>query len=1293
MRFRGPIRLRMVIVVVALIGLVGVEIPAFGQSKAVAVSASSRSAPGDADESPLPCSDTPPAGDGRLYARCFGITHVTPGARAALGSPPPTALAPSDIRSAYQLPQGGDSQTVAIVDAYGYDNAEADLAVYREHYGLPACTAANGCFRKVDQRGGSDYPVQDVGWAGETALDLDAVSAACPQCHLLLVQGDDASFDALGTAVDTAVRLGATVVSNSYGSQGGEDAVELDYDHFYDHPGVAIVVSSGDIGNATSWPSTSPSVTSVGGTRLERDTTTGRGWAETAWGSAGSGCSPYEQKPIFQQKVDTSCDNRASADISAVADPDTGLAVYDSYGYDGWLQIGGTSLSAPLVAGMYALAGTPEPGTYPVTYPYAAESGFHDVTEGANGSCGDLLCNAVPGWDGPTGLGTPAGVGALQHGRFGHVTGTVTDTAGHRPIEGASVSTPEGYTAVTDERGRFDLAAPPGSYDVTVTDYDYYAQTRSHVTVQSNQITRIRFQLERQPTVSLSGTVSDGPGHGWPLYARIRVAGYPHGDVFTDPTTGRYHVSVPVNHRYELTAIPEYAGYQPATATVTVGSRHVTQNLTAGVDETACMAPGYGVAYHGTGATFDTTDTPEGWTVTDNTGNGHVWRFDNPGNRTDFTGGDGHFAIMDSWAHQEAGAEDTSLVSPVADLTAQDDPTVSFDSYFGYVTGDKAYVDLSLDGGATWQTVFEDTERTQYDHQVIPLPQAAGHSKARVRFRYTSPGRTYSWWQLDNIVVGDRYCGTNEGGLVVGQIQDRNTGRPVHPATIRIGDTTARTVATPEDPGLGDGFYWMFADSGRHSGRASATGYAAQPLQVDVRPDRTTRADTDLAAGRIVVRPGEVSATVRAGQSKRQSVTITNTGTAPAKITLAATGGRYQIPNGSPAPGANVPAVHIHGQFSPNSLGRRTPTPGTNSVPQRANQEPTGDGAWQHLATYPTKIMDNAVAESDGTIFSLGGVDGQRKTAKSYRYDPTKDTWSGITDLPEPREGATAAVLDGHLYVTGGESDTAFLRSTLLYDPDADSWTPVADAPKDTASHSAGSAVMDGRLYLVGGCMNICGLTAVRRYDPTSDTWDELASYPLGISHIACGGIEGKLYCAGGTGSGVGHSAGYVYNPATDAWSPIAALPEPLWGAAYTAAGGELVVAGGIGNDTITNATYAYDPATDSWSELPPSPTVAYRGGSTCGLVRVGGSMNKSFNPTTTVEELPGHWGCADDEVTWIDLDHRSLTLAPGQRVSVTASLRPSRSQSGTYHANVWVSERTPYAVSPVSITMRVAGR
>lgn len=316
------------------------------------------------------------------------------------------AYSPLYLESAYNAPSIEPGGTVAVVDAFDDPNAETDLASYRSYFGLPPCTTSNGCFRKVDQRGGSSYPQADSTWAMEMSLDVDMVSAVCPNCHIVLVEADTNSWANLGTAVNEAVGLGASVVSMSWG--GFEYAGETtDNQTYYDHPGVALVASSGDGGYSPQFPAASPDVVSVGGTTLSQATDTGtRDATETVWSGTGGGCSSYMPKPSWQH--DTGCSRRTMNDVSAEADPTTGVWAWDTYHGNGWGIFGGTSVSAPVIAALYALAGNATGSTteIPSTL-YGDPSGFNDVTSGFNGTCANYLCNAGPGYDGPTGLGTP----------------------------------------------------------------------------------------------------------------------------------------------------------------------------------------------------------------------------------------------------------------------------------------------------------------------------------------------------------------------------------------------------------------------------------------------------------------------------------------------------------------------------------------------------------------------------------------------------------------------------------------------------------------------------------------------------------------------------------------------------------------------------------------------------------------------------------------------------------------------------------------------------------------------
>ncbi len=261
-------------------------------------------------------------------------------------------LHPADLQNRYGLPSLRAGRTVAIVDAYDDPTADLDLAVYRLAFGLSPCTTLNGCLRKVNELGQThSYPILNLGWDEEISLDLDMVSAVCPKCKILLVEARSPSFDDLGAAVQRAVSMGASVVSNSY--YGPEWSGERAYDAYYHHTGVAMTASAGDQ-DSTFYPAASPYVTAVGGTSLSGDA---GAWSESAWTFTGRGCSRYEPRPSFQ--TGTPCTSRAAVDLAAVADPQTGVAIFDTTA-GGWVVAGGTSIGAPIVAAAYALAGNPQ---------------------------------------------------------------------------------------------------------------------------------------------------------------------------------------------------------------------------------------------------------------------------------------------------------------------------------------------------------------------------------------------------------------------------------------------------------------------------------------------------------------------------------------------------------------------------------------------------------------------------------------------------------------------------------------------------------------------------------------------------------------------------------------------------------------------------------------------------------------------------------------------------------------------------------------------------------------------
>jgi N-acetylneuraminic acid mutarotase len=1211
-------------------------------------------------------------------ARCFAIGVATPADRRAAG-PPDTALGPNEIRSAYQLPDAGAGMTVAIVDAFGYDNAEADLAVWRAHYGLPPCTTDNGCFTKIDQRGGTAYPEEDGGWSIETALDLDAVSAACAKCKIMLVQADTNDSLDLATAVATAASRKPAAISNSYGVD-GEFAGEQTFDSYYDQPGIAVTVSSGDTGNVHSWPASNPHVTSVGGTMLTRDDSA-RGWKETAWSEAGSGCSFYEDKPDFQKSVATGCDTRANADISADAAGESGLAVYNTLGQSGWAQWGGTSLASPLVAAMYALAGQPTPGTYPNTYPYLNAGKLFDVTEGINGDCGNQLCQAGPGWDGPSGLGTPVGLDALTLGDSGTVSGKVTDAAG-APVKDAFVvatkTNGDRFTATTAADGGYDVHAPVGTYDLSVTKFGYGEQKATGVTVTKDATVTKDFTVTALPSKTISGHVTDGSGHGWPMHAKITVDGYPGGAIYSDSFTGLYSVSLPTGSTYRLhVSSDELSGYVGQDFSVALNQSDVRNDVALKVDTVACDAAGYAFKEEGLTQAFTgwQAATPkDGWTITDAKGNGQTWRFDNPGGWQAPPGGDASFAVADSNAYGEGGKQDTSLVSPVIDLTGRDDAEIGFDNAYIGFPDQSGMVDLSVDGGGTWTTV-RNMEGAD-EHVDIPVPQAAGHDKVRVRFRFI--GDWSRRWELDDVVVGARYCAPVTGGLVAGVISDANTGKPLTGASVTSDENSAEVGVTGTD-----GHYWLFSSHVGATALTVASGrYATAHPKITVPADGVRETNVALDAGHLTVAQTAVSTSMTLGASKTAKVTFGNDGKVAVKVHLgeADAGVTPATPKGTGA-AAQVIKAETSIEATPKTPGKA----------QTLRQASPSAAPWTDLADYPLPVMDNAVAAHDGTIYVVGGSDGINKLAIAGKYDPDANGWRRLPDMPEELSQASAGFIGDTLYVTGGWNlDGATSKHTYALKPDATSWTEVADLPIGVAA--AGSAVVAGKMYVVGGCTTGQCLpvsAGVYGYDPGSNDWTRETDYPAAAGFLACGNVGATVVCAGGT-NGSSTNKTYAYVPGSGAWTAKADMPMDAWGAAAASANGHFEVMGGAvgGGSEITNEGYEFDLNRNTWTPMPNSNNSTYRGGAACGIYQVGGSGG-GFNPVAFAERLPGYADCGGD-VPWLSEDKTDFAIPPGATVSVTVATDSSSvAQPGRYDGLLTINTDSPYpSAAPVRVSM-----
>jgi subtilisin family serine protease len=889
---------------------------------------------------------------------------------------------------------------------------------------------------------------------------------------------------------------------------------------------------------------------------------------------------------------------------------------------------------------------------------------------------------------------------AAPIGDTGTLAGMVTAATGGAPLAGASVTIKAAgqpdKVLTTSSNGGFQSVLQAGSYDLTVASFGYKTQTAT-VTITTGQTTTKNFALESTPQVSVGGTVSDGSGHGWPLYAKVTVEG--PGGVFdyTTPSNGRYSLKVPAGAAYSLKVESQYPGYQTLSQPITVGSSNLTKNIAVPVRSDACAtAPGYKYGSDGVYETFDSGATPSGWTVVDNKGNGQVWKFDDPGNRGNLSGGSGKFAVIDSDKYGPGGLQDTSLVSPVVDLSSVTAPVVRFNQDLNWLSGEKADVDLSIDGGATWSTLVTQINDARGVKE-IAIPQAAGKSAVQVRFHYWDASYEW-WWEVDNVLIGSQItCEPTGGGIVVGNVKDANTSGFVNGAVVtRDGSSeSATTVATPEDTGLNDGFYWLYSSADGNQGfTAKAGNYVSSTATVPVEADWTTVADWALKAGQLAVTPTSITGNLKLPSGAvTKSFKVTNTGGAAVDVKFGEKDSGFVLENANgtkttkaqveSGPGAPLQRIAVPTSFA-RMLSGKTGTAPVAAKPQAA--------PWADIADYPATVMDNRVVNLDGKVYSIAGGNGSASTANSYVYDPASLAWTAIAPLPGARNAITVGVVGGKIIASSGWADAGPAPETWSYDPAANAWTALAANPAPRAA--AGQAVLDGKLYAVGGCTTSSCLpmsNTVVRYDPGTNAWETLANYPKSVAFASCGAIDGELYCAGGNDGTNSLKSAYVYDPSADSWTAIADAPADHWAASYAVAGGKLLIVGGVQAGAVTNAGFSYDPSADAWTALPNANLPRYRGGAACGFYKVGGSSG-GFTATADSEALPGLEDCAESsaDVSWLSIDKTEATLAPGQSTTVKVTLTANVDQPGTYSGAVTIGENTPYSVAPVGVTMNV---
>ncbi|GAB3952047.1 hypothetical protein GCM10027614_55090 [Micromonospora vulcania] len=568
---------------------------------------------------------------------------------------------------------------------------------------------------------------------------------------------------------------------------------------------------------------------------------------------------------------------------------------------DSYAVLSGTSMAAPHVSGTVALIWSAAPSLR------GDVAGTEELLDRTARDVDDSTCGGTAADNNVFGEGRLDAYAAVRdapRGAVGRIVGQVTEAADGDPIAGATVS--DGTRSVTtDADGRYALTAPVGPTTVTVDAYGYREQSATVTVADGGTVTR-DFALVAKPRVTISGRVTDGSGHGWPLYARIEVAGRPGGPIFTNPVTGRYSFTVPGDASHQLTVTAHYPGYRTVTRDVPVDARRVTADIAVPVEPT-CAAPGYAGSFDAPllSESFDGTEVPAGWTVRNRT-EGGGWTFTDLGERGNLTGGAGAFAIVDSDRLGADNTQDTDLVTPTIDLSTAPAPVLRFRSDWRAVgVSDTAEVDVSTDSGSTWTTVWHQSDSRRGPRvEEVPLGPAGGASSVQVRFRFN--GTFAWWWQVDDVQVVNRECAPVPGGLVLGITTDRNTGAPLNRITVVSRDRPEDrgvSAATPDDPNLPDGFWWLYSGlTGAHPFTASRPPYRTTTKRVTVLADGARRLDIALAAGRLTVTPATVESHQPYGGTRTRKVTLRNTGTAPATANLIERNGRYEALSGAGAP-------------------------------------------------------------------------------------------------------------------------------------------------------------------------------------------------------------------------------------------------------------------------------------------------------------------------------------------------------------------------------------------------------
>ncbi len=1261
-------------------------------------------------------------------------------------APPPslTSFSPLQIAQAYDWPNithatNGAGVTVAILTANSSWVAWNESPhIFWGAYGLPDHVV------NVIPVDGDDA---NIGGMAETLLDIEMAGAMAPGAALNVYVAADRKLQTFVDMYNQFVTDDTSdVMTTSWGWPEADGSVAVTTDQIFMQAaaqGISMFAAAGDAGSGdgtgrdivADYPSSSLYITAANGTQLSISDLEGTYGSEVVWndadcfhqgpGSTGGAISHLFERPGWQRGpgLPQDVDMRMNSGIGLTASCSHPMVVYN----EGWQVSAGTSAVAPMLAGLFAVAvsrnGDDRLGqSNSLIYADANvnySSDFHDVTAGSNGAF-----EAGPDWDHPTGWGSVNAARLIAHvavsGAKGTLEGTVTDAASGSPVAGARI-TVGNLQIVSAEDGTYSTVLPAGDATVTVSAFGY-GKTSASVHISDGDTVTQNFALTAGPKAALSGKITDGSGHGYGLYADIKVstAGFgPVAEVWTDPETGKYSVKLPKGFDYKVQVAAAFDGYKAASEDITL-SGNKAKDFALTVTQT-CSAPGYsflgpgGFSQDFNGSVFP----PDGWTTINAiAGSPLKWKLNTGYDQNNITGGTGTAADARGASFPEGyfGPFDNSLVTPPIHVDSLNGTILKYKANFGNPTDTtKLDLDISKDGGNTWTTVlhWQESHGKLYNLpgenvRVNLAPYVTAGDTFQLRWRHYNNSSSLYYAQIDDVVIGA--CAPLPGGLVVGEVIDGNTGSGIAGAHVDADNGVGGdTVANSADHNVGhpNPLYLFFLPKGKYVLTATDVNYSAATDQVRVADNQVIRTDFTLKAARFENHPDALTLHVPVGSSATASFALKNTGAGAGSFRLFPINSAPSTASSTVNQGGRVVRIPIeHPAWMTSSLSwirskvraQGHPFAGR---PETRQTIPYASDAWQAVAPYPIAIGDVTVARdgATGKLYAMGGFGDGGVVASAYVYDPEAGNWSPIADAPVARDAAVSAFVNGKYYVFNGwdSSDSDPVTEVDIYDPSTNTWSQGKPNPAPAGGGSA-IAVLNGSIYIVGGCKKgACNirLNAVKVYHPALDSWSTAADYPRSVTFAACGAIHGKLYCAGGSGSGQGTlTAGYVYNPVSNNWTSIAGIPVAGGhaGSFYTAANGLLLVAGGVSDTDLTNQTVAYDPGTASWTDLPPLNMPVTRGGSACGFYQVGG-INSAFllsSVTAGATMLPGYDQCGKSpSIPWLTVTPMKGTLKAGDSAVVTLTFdATSQKAFTTSEAYLSIANNSPYDSLTVPLTV-----